>query len=266
MKRGHLRGIKYRFRIFNALFTQSTDGLKKELVAFLDDIGHVYSGVCANLNPLSFLERTTPHYNLADASELDFSSLNKHDFLSAAGNLPQEWISEIEVSDFIGRLAYMMGVRTVIEVGCFVGVTTSYIAKALTTLGGNRRLYSIDIEKKYLDITTSNLKSLGLLDNFYPILNNSLSADVINDISKVADLVFIDSSHQHEETIREILMYSEKLSPNGCLVLHDSIQWPGVREAVSHVSKSFDLMTFATSRGNGLTVIIKKEINKNIII
>jgi len=90
-------------------------------------------------------------------------------------------------------------------------------------------------------------------------LLDSVNEDAINALPNNADIIFIDSSHAYENTCKEIQLYSQKLSPGGCLVLHDSIKWPGVREAIVNVRESYYILTFATSRGNGLTVMFQKK-------
>jgi hypothetical protein len=67
-----------------------------------------------------------------------------------------------------------------------------------------------------------------------------------------AGVVFIDSAHDFKTTQGEIKAYFEKLATPGFLVLHDSIRYPGVRQAVAESSRP--KMTFATSRGAGVTV------------
>ena len=149
--RTHINGIISRLRLIWAALTSRTDGVMAEAVAYLDRLGHVYSGVCGNIDPLSFLS-----------------------------------------------------------------------------------------------------------DILHTVLGSSTEPDVIRQLPDVADLIFTDSSHTYEATRQEIKIYSRKLSPSGVLVMHDSIKWPGVRRAIQDVASRFDLMTFATSKGNGITVIMRK--------
>jgi len=55
--------------------------------------------------------------------------------------------------------------------------------------------------------------------------------------------------------VREIDQYARRLAPGGCLALHDSIRWGGVRRAVREAADRFHTLTFATDDGNGLTVL-----------
>lgn len=257
--RSHLTGLQARLRILKALFTNRTDGLIREVSTYLDNMGHIYPGILANVDPLSFVTRFIDNnlYYLRN-DFLDFSSLENHDFLNQGNTLPEDWVAEVEVSQFLGKLTFLLHPKNVVEIGCFVGVTSSHIAKALDILKGEYNLFCIDIDKRYLDITANNLKTLGLFYGFHPILGKSLDQNVLNTIPDNIDLIYIDSSHEYENTIQEIEIYSQRLTTSGCLVLHDSVQWPGVRNAVTKFGKIYDLMTFATSRGNGVTVMMRK--------
>jgi len=256
--RTHFTGLQARLRILKALFTKPTDGLYKEISSFLDDVGHVYHSIYANIDPLTFAKNiSSEDAYLSRRDWPEFSSLAKYDYLKGR-SFPPEWVAEPEVSEFLGRLVFSLRAKTVVEVGCYIGVTSSYMSKALKAVGGKTKLYCIDIERNFLDITGDNLSSLGLVDGFYAITGKSLDKDVLDVISADIDLVYIDSSHDYEDTCREIEAYSEKLSKGGCLVLHDSIQWPGVRNAVLNFRTQFELMTFATSMGNGVTVMMRK--------
>jgi predicted O-methyltransferase YrrM len=255
----HFKGIKSRLNIFKALLTKRNDSLMEEMSSFLDRMGHIYHGVSANLDPFSFAERiNSTCFDLTDTSAPDFSDLANYDFLAKAGDVPRDWVSEVGVPEFVGGLTFRMAATTVIEVGCFIGLTSCYIAKALATLGGIRNLYCIDLDKRYLDITASNLRLLGTSAGFHPVLGNSLDSNVLRSIPETADLIYIDSSHEYKNTCEEIQIYFQRLSASGCLVLHDSIQWPGVRRAVLDLKENCDLITFATTRGNGLTVMMRK--------
>lgn len=57
------------------------------------------------------------------------------------------------------------------------------------------------------------------------------------------DLVFIDTSHEEEQTKREILAWSPKLKPGGLLCGHDFDHptYKGVRHAVEALLPNFQL-------------------------
>lgn len=226
-----------------------------------------YSGVIGTIDPLSFLALIDPDTaSLGDALRLDFADLANHNFLSGELDLPENYIAEREAAIFLGRLCVLLDVRTAIEVGCYVGGTSAYIARALSRNSQRThvsaaipKLYCLDISERYLAVAARNLSTLGYGDVTVPVCGRATQSDVLERLPEFADIIYIDSSHEFDETCSEIEIYSKKLSRKGCLALHDSIQWPGVRKAVRIMAGGFDVMTFATSRGNGLTVMFRRS-------
>lgn len=252
----HLAGIIARYRLLKTICVGRTGGLIKECELYLEKIGHVYPGVCADLEPFSFFERLCgecPH----SLFDLDFSDLTAYDFSRSLGGELREWTAEPEVSLFIGRLIFGMNATVAVEIGTFMGATSAYIARAFSCMSPNsRKLYSVDISDDFVRAAEENLRTLGLMNYVHLIRGRSLDEITLEAIPD-ADMIFIDSSHDYTTTCAEIDVYSKKLRNYGILVLHDSIQWPGVRNALTHYSRQFEVFSFATSRGNGLSVLKK---------
>ncbi len=257
-KPNHYSGLIARLNILKAIFVSNTTELTSILHSYLDSTNHVYSGVEANLDPLVLLNKISNINGKLDYHP-DFSILAQYDFSRQLPDIPCDWVAEPEVSEFLAKLAYHLDAVNVIEVGCFIGVTSSYIAKSLAMLGGDRKLYCLDISQKFLDITVENMVSMGLQKH---LVTHLITLEPIEDLKTLptnVDLIYIDSSHTYEDTLLEIQEYSKRLSTKGCLVLHDSIQWPGVRRAIKDSFHFFDILTFATSKGNGVTVMFRKN-------
>lgn len=251
--------IRQKLLLVKAVLTQNGTSLRKTLSACLDEAGHFYSGVHGDTEPFGFLGLIDRDgRGLAAALSLDFADIALHDFLGGARDLPKNHISEREVSEFLGRLVLTGGASTVIEIGCYVGVTTAHIARALHA-SGRGRVFCVDIKQKHIDITSRNLAALGLRERLHPLCGDSLDPRIIAQLPDQADVIFIDSSHNYHHTRREIEAYALKLSDRGCLVLHDAIQWPGVRRAVQEVWEDYSVMTFATRRGNGVAVLMNRR-------
>ncbi len=252
--RNHWSGIIARYRLLKTICWGRTDALINECQVYLDKIGHVYPGVCADLEPFSFLQKVCAEGTQSLITP-DFSDLAAYDFSDGlSGRLP-EWTAEPEVSLFIGRLVFGMNATVAVEIGSFIGVTSAHIAKAFVCMPpNNRKLYCVDISDEFLKAVEQNMKKLGLMDYAHLITGRSLDKATVEAVPD-ADIIFIDSSHEYATTCAEIDVYSKKLKNGGILVLHDSIQWPGVRNALTNYSKQFQVFTFATSRGNGLSVL-----------
>jgi len=164
------------------------------------------------------------------------------------------WNSEPAVSAFLGELALRLRSGTIVELGSFVGWTSAHLALALQAMSSGR-LHCVESDPQFIAVARRNLTRLGLADRveFHPGL--SLALEVLDGLPRTCDLVFIDTSHRYEDTVREIDQYARRLAPGGCLALHDSIRWGGVRRAVREAADRFHTLTFATDDGNGLTVL-----------
>jgi len=253
----HLSGLMARYRLFKTLCWGKTEALINECVVYLDKVGHVYPGVCADLEPFSFLEKVYGQYPQS-LSHPDFSDLTSYHSSKNLNDRLSEWNAEPEVSLFIGKLIFGMNATVAVEIGSFVGATSAYIARAFSCMTpNNRKLYSVDISAEFVSAAEQHLKTLGLMNFVHPITGRSLDETTLQTIPD-ADMIFIDSSHDYAITCAEIEVYAKKLKSSGILVLHDSIKWPGVRNALTHYSQQFRVFSFATSRGNGLSILRKR--------
>lgn len=209
--------------------------------------------VLANEDPFEFIKQLggIKGDGWRNAEELNFSRLNGHDFGYKNRGLPFEWSSEPEVARFLALLAWNLKPKNVIEVGSFVGFTSCHLAMALESLGDGT-LFCIDVMAEYLNILSNHIESLGLKTRIRTVQGSSLDPAVLDSLPK-AEIIFIDSAHDYETTRREIEEYSQKIARPGYLVLHDSVRYPGVRQAVAKYKGK--KMTFATSEGCGVTVL-----------
>jgi predicted O-methyltransferase YrrM len=169
------------------------------------------------------------------------------------------WSSEPSVARCLAGLVVAKRASTVIELGCFIGWTTAHLALALDSLGNGGTVHYVDYETRFLDRTSANLEKLNLSSYARPYQGMSDDSTLVDKLPGEADLIFIDTSHSYDATRREMDLYTPKLGPDGCLALHDSIKAPGVRRAVFDVRDSFLAHTFATERGNGLTLLFPRK-------
>ena len=214
--------------------------------------GYEIKEICANIQPLGF------------ASNFFHASAPAPEFQKVLGALQEfecydvyPWNSEPSVSEFLGELVFRHRARIVVEVGCFVGWTSAHIALGLRAAGVGGRLWCIDCNPVFLDAARTNLARRHLDDLANYVCGRSLEETVMAALPPKVDVIFLDTSHEYDDTLREIEVYSRRLSEDGFLVLHDSISANGVRRAVKKVWRSFQCLTFATEYGNGVTVLRK---------
>ena len=159
---------------------------------------------------------------------------------------------------FLSQLVFYRKPAVVVELGCFVGWTSAHVAMALQA-NGHGKLYCVDCNQKHLDATVTNLKRLGLDGVTNSLLGKSTEATLVAGLPNKIDILFIDTSHMYRDTLDEILLYSARLGETGCMVLHDSISFPGVRRAIAEISGKFRILTFATESGNGVSVLLNSS-------
>lgn len=204
------------------------------------------------LEPFDLLKRLAPP---GSAELLDFGTIRHEDITPYHG--APNWSSERNAAEFVGRLAAFMRAKTVVELGCFIGYTTAHIATALKTCNGH--VYFVDLEKRAVEATRANLERMGLAQFGTPLVGPSCDSTMMAQLPAEINLAFIDTSHGYDDTVQEIETYGRRLSAGGCLVLHDTVRCPGVRIAVDRARRAFDLFTYATEGGNGVSVLVPKR-------
>lgn len=249
--------LRTRARLLRAALTRRY--VYREIVNLALEVGNLpVTDVVGDLEPIELcarLGRGKPYV------PPDFSRIVPSDVIveSAATT---SWTSEPATAQFIGRLAALMQAKVVFEIGCFTGYTTVHLAMALQPSDGH--IHYLDFDRSHLDTATKNLQRLGLHARATPYCGASVAPAVLAALPARADLIFIDTTHEYSDTVAEIAAYRQRLSPGGVIVLHDSIRFAGVRRAIAEVYESFGVLTFATERGNGLTVLVPRTGNGSV--
>lgn len=246
--------LRIRLRLLRAVLT------KRFIYPDVTDVALAFGNlpvpdVAGDLEPIDLLGRVG---GLDARPWPDFSAL-RQDAMIGGPTERQNWSSERNAAEFIGRFTAALEAGVVIELGCFIGYTSAHIATALRAQPRPGHLHYVDCADDYLAATAANLKRFGLEGLATPHRGTSCDPTVLAELPAAADLIFIDTTHGYDDTRAEIAAYGPRLSSRGCLALHDSIRFPGVRRAVSEVSDRFRICTFATERGNGLSVLLPRR-------
>lgn len=225
-----------------------------DLTAMVKAHGFELRDVRGNVHPLAFAR--------ALLLSADGSITPPPDFASALG--PAEnfaladshaWNSEPSVSEFLGQLAFYWRPRVVVELGSYVGWTSAHLALGLRAADAGGRLWCVDSDPRFLDAARLNLERRGLNSNVEFMQGLSMDPALLRALPPKIDLLFLDTTHQYDDTCREIATYLPRLAPGGMIALHDSISQEGVRRAVRDRWQDFGTLTFATEFGNGLTIL-----------
>lgn len=99
--------------------------------------------------------------------------------------------------------------KTIIELG--VRMATSTIAWLKGAEDVDAQVWSVDVD------TPPPLQH----ERWSFIPGNDLDPFVVQSLPDDADIVFIDTNHEYQQTLDELNTYADKLRPGGCFVLHD---------------------------------------------
>ena len=147
-----------------------------------------------------------------------------------------------------------LNAQHVIELGSRSGVSTVAWLFALESTGG--RLTSIDLDRA---------PEIGTWGHWCHIQGNDQEPEITAALAP-ADIVFIDTSHFYDDTVRELNIYRWLVNPGGVIVCHDTeLQWPGgaryadgpfpVKRAVREFAEANGLDVAWITECNGLAVI-----------
>jgi hypothetical protein len=128
-----------------------------------------------------------------------------------------------------------------VEVGCWEGKSTVFMADKIKRSGKNIKFYAVDIWEDYeqdgmkwtanFNQFLSNIKPVQ--DFINPIKSDScLAAHKFED--KSIDFVFIDGNHQYEFIKNDIIAWLPKIKEGGILAGHDT-QFEGVTRAINEL-------------------------------
>lgn len=182
-----------------------------------------------------------------------------NEYKTAKNFLPQNPVEEkmISYSDTwqhiptIYLLCMLKQPKIVVELGCRTGNTTTPMLYAAKQYGGH--VYSIDIED-WPEIQTFKEKK-HLTDVWTFIKSDDLTIKWDMPI----DLLYVDTSHMYEHTLKELQKYEPLVKPGGMIVLHD-IFMSEVSNAISdYFMNRNDIQYFRYFNNNGLGIIFKNS-------
>ena len=126
------------------------------------------------------------------------------------------------------------GLRRIVQLGHFYGYSALLLGFWLRAMGGERTLFSIDIDPEATRFCREWVGRAGLGGQV--VMHVGDSADpasceaALASIGGPPELVIVDSSHQYAHTLRELDLWVDRLPPAGMMLLHD----------VSVFAQSFD--------------------------
>lgn len=135
-------------------------------------------------------------------------------------------------------------IKTVIEIGSFVGLSTAFFAKRVDHVwaidpftlwpegreNGDARQYGEDFYYKFAE----NMKNERVLTKVTPVRMTSREAsERLNNVIE-ADLVYVDGSHDYESVKEDLILWGSFAKKFICGDDYDH-NWPGVMKAVDEI-------------------------------
>lgn len=151
-----------------------------------------------------------------------------------------------------------------VEAGVSNGRSIIFLAEALLNLGKEFRLIGVDNLSyggaKQLNTIISNIGKSGLGEYIeFWALDSLVASCEFND--GYLHHVFLDSSHQYQQTKQELRCWHSKILHGFFLSGHDyfSEENPGVRQAINEMIPADRLVTQQTTNGNGIWSVVKSD-------
>ena len=146
--------------------------------------------------------------------------------------------------------------KVVVELGTQIGQSTRALLKATIENGGH--MHSIELNPNTLFGVGKAMKAAGVDMSFWTAMPGD-DLEVAKTWTIHIDLLFIDTSHTYENTLKELEVYSKFVVPHGIIIMHDTWidrtapeQYP-VRRAVEDWLKNNEEWEFLdiTTPGDG---------------
>jgi len=164
----------------------------------------------------------------------------------------------------------------IIEVGCYKGKSTIYIGQLIKKMGLSTKMICIDTwlgSCEHMSESDSfhpfklygqflfNIKYCQLNNVVIPLQQTSANAGrILKKLNIKSNLIILDGSHEYEDVLLDLSLFSKLLSPGGVILLDDyNSCWTGVTRAIGEFmfrnGKNFTFKDF----GNNTCAIQLKE-------
>ena len=157
--------------------------------------------------------------------------MNKDEMLATISKFPQG-LNGIQISGeeacYLWDICFPLSNATVIEIGSALGMGSTFVMYHALKNGSGNRLICVDCWEVFTDRgVTLEYSYENFLQN---ALNNKLRISIIKDLSvtatgflkdKIADIIFIDGSHQEDAIHSDIITWLPKMKTGGIFCGHD---------------------------------------------
>ncbi len=190
------------------------------------------------------------NYNML---KFELNSVQQYSQIKPQNSLEAHMLKRTDINEHLMTL-YMLTkqlkLSTTVELGIRTGESTVALLFAAKEIGGT--VTSIDI----IDCpkAVSEVSSLGLSEHWSFIKGDDLSVEWETPI----DHLFIDTSHDYDQTLKELQKFEPWVKVGGIITLHDIVLFPPVLQAVNdYLMQRSGLELYKYFNNNGLAVIFK---------
>ncbi len=195
-----------------------------------------------------------------------------------------------EQGEFLKGLISNLNPNNIIEIGCFTGISTLWMAAGLEQIGSNATIHSIDLFDELLPWLPT--RHGCLLDPFQSAQNSAIAAQlshriqfhkmnsieagkrVYEMVDQPVDFIFIDGDHTQGGCLADLMLFYPYVSVGGYIMLHDIYpdvcHWDGPRYVIDEYIKNnphFELTEIKTSPCNfGMALIRKVSVDQNLCL
>jgi len=132
-----------------------------------------------------------------------------------AQGVTEPWVQQI-----VASLLIASNQRVVLELGCFLGHTTAWLARALEDSGGGQ-LIGIELDAGRAQHTRDLLEGMTLSQ----VVAQIHTADAIVALKQIPDqsigFAWVDDDHTPEHVDEELTLLKPKMLPDGIICMHD---------------------------------------------
>ncbi len=172
--------------------------------------------------------------------------------------------------------------RAIMEIGCFIGISTIWMASGLEQIRSQAIIHSVDLFEEVhplppyhfryildrLDAAQQAVDSAQLTDRvrFHKMASRQMALSLRDILSAPIELLFIDGDHSKRGCLSDFLLFLPYVAVGGYIVLHDiypeNCGHDGPRWVIDHFvkgSRAFELIEIKTQPNNYGMAIIRKR-------
>jgi glycosyltransferase involved in cell wall biosynthesis len=146
----------------------------------------------------------------------------------------------------------------VLELGCREGASTGALLTGVEKNGG--KVWSVDIDPAYSKIWEGHPQWTFFLGSTLEPENTFL--DLVQLEQPAIDVLFIDTEHTYKQASKELEIYLPWVKKGGTVILHDTEEFTGVRQAIDEVANKIGAIVEHIKGCKGLSVMkVPKDVS-----